>query len=165
MSDKVIPLPWLQSIITEKKMPDSVFFQLTDLLDNSDRSNRVDDEAVLEPLISFLAKLGDDVIFAFDDKMAELLYALDTKDIKERMNKENAMEYSADDFLYARCVALVNGESLYNSIVSGTRKLSWNLEYRPILYVPAKAWARLHNESRNQYPHKYSYEVFDSIGR
>lgn len=39
------------------------------------------DAAVLEPLIIFLSKWGDELIFAFDDMMAELLYSLDTKKI------------------------------------------------------------------------------------
>ena len=73
--------------------------------------------------------------------------------------------FSVEDFLYARCVALVNGESTYQAVLNGTQKLRWDIEFRPILYVPAKAWARLHNKSRYDYPHKYSYEVFDSIGR
>lgn len=76
-------MPWLQSIIKKGQMSDSAFFQLTDLLDWRNRGNN---QAVLEPLISFLAEAGDEVIFAFDDKMVELLYALDTPDIIDRMN-------------------------------------------------------------------------------
>ena len=165
LSNKVKMLPWLQSIITERKMPDSVFFQLTGLIDNSDRSSSDDKDAILEPLISYLAKLGDEAIFSFDDKMAELLYALDTRKVIDRMDDDRTNSFSVDDFLYARCVALVNGESTYQAVLNGSVKLRWDMQFRPILYVPAKAWARLHNKTRNDYPHKYSYEVFDSIGR
>lgn len=55
--NKVIPMPWLQSIIKKGQMSDSAFFQLTDLLDWRNRGNN---QAVLEPLISFLAELGDE---------------------------------------------------------------------------------------------------------
>lgn len=40
-----------------------------------------DDMAVMEPLIACLAQWGDNLIFAFAEKMAELLYRLDTKEI------------------------------------------------------------------------------------
>lgn len=128
-------------------------------------SKQSDDETVLEPLISFLAKWGDEVIFAFGDKMAELLYALDTREVVDRMDGSGTNTFSNDEFLYARCVALVNGESTYKAVLNGKQKLRWDLEFRPILSVPSKAWARLHNKRRDEYPHKYSYEVFDSIGR
>lgn len=52
LTDKVKLLPWLQSIITKRKMSDSVFFQLTDLLHSSDRGGSGDDDAIVEPLIS-----------------------------------------------------------------------------------------------------------------
>ena len=52
LTDKVKLLPWLQSIITERKMSDSVFFQLTDLLHSGDRGGSGDDDAIVEPLIS-----------------------------------------------------------------------------------------------------------------
>lgn len=38
-----------------------------------------DDIAVIEPLVTLLAAWGDDLIFAFHDTMAELLYSLDTQ--------------------------------------------------------------------------------------
>lgn len=165
LTDKVKLLPWLQSIITERKMSDSVFFQLTDLLRSGDQGGSGDDDAIVEPLISYLARSGDEAIFAFDDKMAELLYALGTQKVADHMDGDGTHIFSVEDFLYARCVALVNGESTYQAVLNGTQKLRWDIEFRPILYVPAKAWARLHNKSRYDYPHKYSYEVFDSIGR
>ena len=161
-ANKVILMPWLQSIIEKGQMSDSVFFQFTDLLDWRKRGNN---QAVLEPLITFLAESGDEAIFAFDDKMAELLYALDTRKVADLMIGNGNVVLSADEFLYARCVALVNGESTYRAVLNGTEKLRADIEFRPILYVPSRAWARRHNENRRKYPHKYCYEVFDSIGR
>ena len=67
------PPIWIQPIIESGKMYDLDFFHFTDMLDWSKEGDEV-----LEPLIVFLAEWGDNVIFAFDDKMAELLYSLDT---------------------------------------------------------------------------------------
>ena len=156
------PPIWLQPIIEQKKMFDLDFFHFTNLLDWSKQG---DDQEVLEPLIAFLTKWGDDVIFTFDDKMAELLYALDTREIADRMNKKGTDFFSPDAFLYSRCVALVNGKPFYTAILKGRKKLKWDMEFESILYVPMQAWARLHNKNMDEYPHitKHSYETFSNI--
>jgi len=68
-----------------------------------------DDMAVMEPLIACLAQWGDNLILAFAEKMAELLYLLDTKEIAAGAYK-NEEYFSGDEFLYIRCTALVNGK-------------------------------------------------------
>ncbi len=119
------------------------------------------DEKVLAPLIKYLSKLSDEDIFAFDDIMAELLYALDTKrnfDVASKYEK-----YCSDDsFLYSRCVALINGEGFYKKALKGKAdKDIWNYEFEAILYVPARAWALKHNDDEDNYPHisPFSYET------
>lgn len=156
------PPIWLQPIIENKKMFDLDFFHFTNLLDWSKQGN---DQEVLEPLIAFLAKWGEDVIFAFDDKMAELLYALDTREIANSMNKKGNDYFSPDAFLYSRCVALINGKPFYTAILKGRRKLKWDMEFESLLYVPKQAWARLHSKNMEEYPHstKYSYETFSNV--
>ena len=57
------------------------FFVFTDMYLNWDAE---DDEAIVEPLINFLAECGDDLIFAFDDRMAQLLYDIDTKAVASK---------------------------------------------------------------------------------
>ena len=111
------PPIWIQPIIESGRMYDQDFFRFTDMLDWDKQG---DDEAVVEPLIAFLAKWGDNVIFAFHDKMAELLFSLDTYNIAKHLI-ENETHFSPDYFLYARCVALVNGKPYYNSILKGEK--------------------------------------------
>lgn len=65
-----------------------------------------DDNQVLKPVLEHLSKQEDSVIFEFDDAMAELLYALDTKKLAEQCRKTDPF-MSDDTFLYSRCVALV----------------------------------------------------------
>ena len=57
------------------------FFVFTDMYLNWDAE---DDEAIVEPLINFLTECGDDLIFAFDDRMAQLLYDIDTKAVASK---------------------------------------------------------------------------------
>ena len=156
------PPIWIQPIIENGRMSDIEFFYFTNMLDWDKQG---DDEAVLEPLIAFLAKWGDSVIFAFHEKMAELLFSLDTYNIAKHII-ESVDYFSPDIFLYARCVALVNGKPYYNAILKGRKKLSANLDFESILYVPIKAWERLHNENGDKYPHvpKVSYETYSNEG-
>lgn len=154
------PPIWIQPIIESGKMHDQDFFHFTDMLDWDKQG---DDEAVIEPLISFLAKWGDNVIFAFHDKMAELLFSLDTYNIaKHLMGNETC--FSPDYFLYARCVALVNGKPYYNAILKGRKKLPANMDFETILYVPQKAWERIYNEDGDEYLHeaKLNYETYSN---
>lgn len=80
------PPIFVQAILDKKKMSAIDFFHITDTYLDWDKKG--DDMAVVEPLIAFLAQWGDDLIFAFDDTMAELLYSLDTRKIAEVIYKD-----------------------------------------------------------------------------
>ena len=72
------------------------------------------------------------------------------KQLQVRHNKDD--EYmSPDMFLYNRCVALINSKSFYNQVHNGKRKLNKDCEFEIILYVPARAWAKLHNKDEDEY--------------
>lgn len=154
------PPIFIQAILYEKKMSALDFFYLTDAY--LDWEKQGDNLAVLEPLIALLAKWDDELIFAFDDTMAELLYSLDTRKIAQAIYKGE--DFSADEFLYIRCVALVNSKRFYNDIVSGRKKLKRELTFEPILYVPALAWERRHGKEAPEYPHttKFCYETMSN---
>lgn len=147
----------IQAILSEKKMSAIDFFHITDAYLNWEKKG--DDLAVMEPLITLLATWGDDLIFAFHDTMAELLYSLDTRKIAQDVYK--GKNFSADEFLYVRCTALINSKRFYNDIVSGRKKLKHNLEFEAILRIPALAWAGFHGRSPDEYPYstKYCYET------
>lgn len=156
------PPIFIQAIMYEKKMSAIDFFHITDAYLDWDKQG--DDLAVLEPLIALLAKWGDDLIFAFDDTMAELLYSLDTREIAQKIYKGE--DFSADEFLYIRCIALINSKPFYNAVVKGRKKLKKDLTFEPILYVPALAWARCHGSNTDKYPHvtKFSIETMSNCG-
>lgn len=141
--------PAIWQIYHNKSMHDLDFFAMTGCLDWSQQG---DDDLVLEPLVQYLAQWPDEVIFVFDDKMAELLYRLDRPEIARRAYRTDRC-FSGDDFLYIRCVALVNGRAYYNRILDGRKKLDKNKEFEAILYAPAKAWARKHHKDPLKYPH------------
>ena len=85
------------------------------ILKKFDWDNASDDDEVMQPALDYLASLEDEEIFAFEELVAEHLYALDTRELAEKLYAED--EYISDDmFLYQRCVALINGQSYYNGI-------------------------------------------------
>lgn len=142
------PPVYIQAIYDSQRMPEMNFFFI--LGECLDWTKQGDDEQVIKPLIDFLAGYGDRIIFAFDDCMAQLLYEIDTEAVaKKSMGKKGI--FSVDAFLYSRCAALVNGRGYYNQIRSGKRKLNPNLWFEALLYVPAKAWAQLHETSIDFY--------------
>lgn len=149
------PPIFIQAIIYNKKMSAIDFFHITDMY--LDWEKQGDDLAVLEPLIALLSQWGDELIFAFDDTMAELLYSLDTKEIAQKIYK--GKEFSADEFLYTRCVALVNSKPFYNNVVKGRRRLKNDLTFEAILCVPAFAWARRHGKAAKDYPHVTEFSI------
>ena len=124
-----------------------------EIMDLCDWSRQGDDAAVLQPVIRRLARQPDTVIFAFDDTMAELLYRLDTRQLAQQCRQ--AQPYmSGDSFLYARCVALVNGPAYYENVRRGRETSLWGMEFEAVLSVPAAAWAHKHRRPAAEYPHR-----------
>lgn len=111
-----------------------------------------DDDAVLAPVIEHLAGLSDKDIFKFEDILAELLYNLDNKEIALELYGTTDF-FSADLFLYQRCVAVANGQGYYSSILYRGRKLNPDLEFEALLYLPKKAWSKKHGQDMSEYPH------------
>lgn len=147
LMEKQLP-PAIQKIYETHTMHDYDFFAMLNALDWSKQG---DDDLVLEPLIDYLAEWPDEVIFTFENKMSELLYAIDDPALAKNLYESEY--FSADDFLYSRCVALINGRAYYNAVLNKKKKLRKNMEFESLLYAPAKAWARKHKKDPSQYPH------------
>lgn len=118
------------------------------------------DDKVLKPVIKYLSKQDDRIIFEFDDLMAELLYDLDTEKLAEQCEKVDPLMCD-DTFLYSRCVALINGPDYYEKVKRGKMKSVWSMDFESLLYVLGKAWALKHGRSADDYPHisPLSYET------
>lgn len=126
-----------------------------------------DDEAVLEPAISALAKHDVDDIYEFHNLLAEKLHALDTREhcracYAGELDPDNGDDYiSADDFLYQRCVVVANGKELFDVALRDPTQMPQNLEFESLLYVPHHAFERKTGE---EYDHStpVSYESFEN---
>ena len=111
-----------------------------------------DDEKVLKPVIEYLSRQPNEIIFRFHDLMNELLYNLDTKKLADQCEEETGF-CSGDSFLYSRCVAIINDIPFYEKVKSGKYKDIWNMEFESVLYVPSKAWALKNSRSVDDYPY------------
>lgn len=123
-----------------------------DTMELCDWEQEGNDDKVLKPVVEYLSKQSDDIIFQFDDLMSELLYYLDTKKLADQCEKVDPL-MSDDTFLYSRCVALINGPDYYEKVKKGKEKNVWTMEFESLIYVPQKAWALKHQSYVDEYPH------------
>jgi hypothetical protein len=129
-----------------------------------------DDDAVLAPAIDALASMDREAIYKFQDILSEKLYALDTRVhckacYAGELDPDNGDDYfSADDFLYQRCVVVANGPDFYRSVLEDPTQMPQGLEFEALLSLPLLAYEQKTGES---YDHvsPVSYESFqNSIG-
>jgi predicted DNA-binding WGR domain protein len=126
-------------------MSESLFW---DLIARFDWKKTGDDDGVLRPTVTALAGMQVEDIFAFDDLLAEKLYALDTRDVcrgiyRDTLDPDDGDDYiSADDFLYQRCVIVANGKALFDAVLSNPRVAPQGLEFEALLRVAWKAYEK-----------------------
>ena len=121
-------------------------------MERCDWTKEGDDDAVLAPVLDYLAGQDDQQIFQFDDQMSQLLYDLDTKALADPCRKADPL-MSDDSFLYSRCVALINGPVYYEKVRNGKEKSLWQMEFEALLFLPRRAWAKKHRRDEDEYPH------------
>ncbi|MCI9508537.1 MAG: DUF4240 domain-containing protein [Angelakisella sp.] len=121
-------------------------------MERCDWTKEGDDDAVLAPVLDYLAGQDDQQIFQFDDQMSQLLYDLDTKALADACRKADPL-MSDDSFLYSRCVALINGPVYYEKVRNGKEKSLWQMEFEALLFLPRRAWAKKHRRDEDEYPH------------
>lgn len=144
------PISWAYQKIDEK-----TFWDLLSLLNWKKQGN---DELVLKPAIAALSQMDLDEIYAFEDLLAKKLHAIDTRAIAEKAYK-SLKNLSADDFLYVRCVALINGPEYYEEILTGKEALDKDMEFEAILTLAQEAY-ELKTKKDYEYSSPVSYESF-----
>ncbi len=145
-------------------MTEQQFWDLMTLLDWS-KLDDDDDDAVVEPLVKALAKLPENEIFAFDDLLAEKLFALDTEAHARHMGEDSYTGedefFSADQFLYARCVVVANGKECFEEVLADPSQFPEDAEFEAILYVAGTAYERKTGKEYSHIP-ATDYETFSN---
>lgn len=114
-------------------------WELIDLLDWD--QEEVDEEQVMEPLISALSELPIRSIYQFADWLSEQLWNLDTRSHAQVFLEADGF-LSVDDFLYARCAVVANGAEYYEQVLEHPSEMPTDITFEPLLSVPQKAFFR-----------------------
>lgn len=153
-----------QSRKRSKDFSDSDFWEIIDSIDHEYGG---DSEAVLSSLVRHLKTCEDEYIFAFEDKLSELMYSLDGKAWADRLFKGEP--FAEELFLCARCAAIAQGMNHYSQVVGHRAELTADniYEYKGryygiadgLLTAASDAWARKHLMEVDKYPHTPKYPM------
>ena len=126
-----------------------------------------DDDAVLLPAVNALSRMSVEDIFAFDEILAEKLYALDTRAIcrgtyRGQIDPDDGDDYvSADDFLYSRCVIVANGKKFFERALAKPNEVPQEMEFESLLYVARAAYEKKTGKEYDRLT-KLSWESFSN---
>lgn len=142
-------------------MEEAVFWRIIGLF-NWKRTG--DDDAVIAPAVRALAQMGEADIAAFEDLLAEKLFALDTEAHAREIGSDAyqpGRHFSVDEFLYARCVVVANGPDYYSRVLADPRQMPKDMEFEALLGVAAQAYER---KAGREWEHvsPVSYETFSN---
>lgn len=124
-----------------------------------------DDDKVLKRAINYLAKKSNEHIYKFHDILSKLLYDLDgieyAKNIGEDSYIDEDSDFSADWFLYARCVVVANGSDFYYEVLNNPKEMPEDTEFEALLYVAPEAYEKK-NDDEFDYISQYDFETFSN---
>ena len=120
-----------------------------------------DDEKVLAPAVQLLSHKPLSHIYQFVDKLAEKLFALDTIKHAHVFTKSDKGYLSVDDFLYARCAVVANGEKAYRSILKKPSKMPTDVTFEPLLHLADFAY-KLKTGKKAVLKPTISYETYSN---
>lgn len=129
---------------TPKKMlPEQPFWEIISLLDWKHTGN---DDAVLQPAIKALARMSAAEIKQFQERLAYLLYEIDTethaRNIGEYSYRTDGGHFSTDYFLYVRCAAVANGQAFYNAALKDPAQMPKDLDFEALLGLARAAYEK-----------------------
>ena len=131
-----------------------------------DWSKAGDDDAVIQPAVRSLGALGGAAVCEFQDVLAAKLYQLDTAHHAAEIGNwayrgPDDDAFSADNFLYARCVVVANGVALFEHVLRHPTAFPKDLEFEALLGIAPLAYKRATGEEFNHDP-PLSFETFSN---
>lgn len=137
------------------------FWHLIALLDWSAATE--DDTKVVEPVIQALTNQPLAHIYRFADILSEKLWQLDTKAHAQVFldDPEEEGYLSSDDFLYARCAVVANGQIYYENVLKNPSEMPLDLTFEPLLYIAMNAYKRKTGKAFMAVP-AFNYETYSN---
>ena len=143
-------------------LTEQAFWAIITLFDWVDADN---DAAVIAKAVSTLAEKPFRCIYEFQDILSEKLHALDTRQHAAQTG-ENAFvdadsDFSADEFLYARCCVVANGSDFYNAVLNQPDLMPKDLTFESLLTVAHQAYF-LKTGKQFRYVPSHNIETFSN---
>jgi hypothetical protein len=137
-------------------MSDDEFWALIATIDRAQLA--ADEDAAVTPLVTALAKPSRSALEAFEDSLAQRLYALDGRPFARAAEASESM--GADGFLYARCFVVAQGREHYERVLRDPSRMPRSIDnwFEPILYAASQAFAATSGDEWDYVP-SVSYET------
>ena len=119
------------------------FWEIISLLDWSREEEG--DEAVVEPAVAALTAGTLRHILEFEDILSEKLYQLDARSFAIHIGEDAWSPdryFSVDNYLYARCCVIANGEEFFKQVLSDPASMPKDLTFEALLCVSSGAYQR-----------------------
>lgn len=130
------------------------------VIERLDWQQEGDDEKVLRPAVAHLSAFPLSGIYRFADILAEKLWRLDTADHARGFMASDGY-LSVDDFLYARCAVVANGQDAYNKVLNAPHQMPLDVTFEPLLHLASEAY-RLKTGRDTLMVTAYSYETYSN---
>lgn len=136
-------------------LSDELFWEIIDSFDWSKKNGR----AVLASGIEKLAKAETVFIYLFADALHEKLSQLNTKSHAAALVKKEE-EFSADDFLYARCAVIAEGKTYFEKVLNNPSEMPSEIVFEQLLNLPSLAYEKKRGKPFHYFPSE-KIETYD----
>lgn len=123
-----------------------------------------DDDAVLGPAVAYLERGPVRHIFEFADILSEKLYTLDGLAFAKHIGEDAWAAdryFSVDNFLYARCCVVANGQQAYEAVLKDPSLMPKDLTFEALLYLPSTAYKRK-TQTKYEYTPAFPIETYSN---
>jgi len=130
-----------------------------DIIALLDWSKEGDDDNIVKPATKALASNSIRQIFDFADILSEKLFSLDQMIYAQHIGEDAWVPdqyFSVDNFLYARCCVVANGNELYNKVIKDPIQMPKDLTFEALLYLPSEAYEQ---KTGKKYDYSPSFPV------
>ena len=110
-----------------------------------------DENAAVRPLQEALSTKNEAELAAFEEELAQKLYAIDGKAYAD--NAGDTAD-SDDGFLYARCYVVAKGKNFYEAVLATPTKMPKSIDQwcEALLYPHRSAWATATGRDESEWP-------------
>jgi len=136
------------------KLEEEKFWTLIELIDWTKKEKG----KILQPIIDALATNNEIIIYQFSERLAFYLHQLDGPAYTKVLEADE-LGFSADTFLYARCLVVAKGENFYKKVLTQPENMPVGEDFEVLLSVAEEAY-RQKTGKDYQYIPTINYESF-----